>query len=79
MKSSKSKEKIAVIGLGYVGLPLLSELSKKFHVIGFDISRSRVDALNQAINKAKSFGLDNFCTDNFGIFIISVPTPTIFV
>lgn len=38
--------KIAVIGLGYVGLPLAVEFAKKYSVIGFDINQSRVDALN---------------------------------
>lgn len=38
--------KIAVIGLGYVGLPLAVELAKKYQVIGFDINNKRVDELN---------------------------------
>jgi len=38
--------KIAVIGLGYVGLPLAVEFAKKFPVVGFDINQSRVDELN---------------------------------
>lgn len=38
--------KIAVIGLGYVGLPLAVEFAKKFPVIGFDINKARVDELN---------------------------------
>lgn len=37
--------KIAVIGLGYVGLPLAVEFAKKFPVVGFDISKSRIDQL----------------------------------
>lgn len=41
------KEKIAVIGLGYVGLPLAVEFGKKYHTVGFDINQSRVDALNE--------------------------------
>ena len=40
------EKKIAVIGLGYVGLPLAVEFAKKYPVIGFDISHSRVDELN---------------------------------
>ena len=39
-------KKIAVIGLGYVGLPLAVEFAKKRKVIGFDISQKRVDELN---------------------------------
>ena len=37
--------KIAVIGLGYVGLPLARLFSTKFSTIGFDLNQSRVDAL----------------------------------
>jgi len=37
--------KIAVIGLGYVGLPLAVEFSKKFNVLGFDINQARVEEL----------------------------------
>ena len=35
--------KIAVIGLGYVGLPLAVEFSKKYSTLGFDINQGRVD------------------------------------
>lgn len=38
-------QKIAVIGLGYVGLPLAVEFAKKFHVIGFDINEKRIKEL----------------------------------
>ena len=38
---------IAVIGLGYVGLPLAIEFGKKYRVIGFDIYQARVDELNR--------------------------------
>ena len=41
------KNKIAVIGLGYVGLPLAIEFGKKFKVLGFDISIERIDELTQ--------------------------------
>ena len=37
--------KIAVIGLGYVGLPLARLFATKFPVIGFDINQQRIDAL----------------------------------
>ena len=39
-------KKIAVIGLGYVGLPLAVEFSKKYSTLGFDIKKSRVNELN---------------------------------
>jgi UDP-N-acetyl-D-galactosamine dehydrogenase len=40
-----SEKKIAIIGLGYVGLPLAIEFGKKFKVLGFDINQSRIDEL----------------------------------
>ncbi len=43
----KSKYKIAVIGLGYVGLPLAAEFAKHYPVIGFDINAARVKQLNE--------------------------------
>lgn len=39
------KDKIAVIGLGYVGLPLAVEFSRKFHVVGFDVNKNRINEL----------------------------------
>lgn len=41
---------IAVIGLGYVGLPLAVEFGKKREVVGFDINTSRIQALRQGID-----------------------------
>lgn len=43
-------QKIAIIGLGYVGLPLAVEFAKYFTVIGFDISQKRVEELNNGID-----------------------------
>jgi len=42
-----NNHKIAIIGLGYVGLPLAVEFGKKFQVIGFDINTARVNELNK--------------------------------
>ena len=42
--------KIAIIGLGYVGLPLAVEFAKKYRVIGFDINENRVDELSEGID-----------------------------
>ena len=39
-------DKISIIGLGYVGLPLAVELSKKYYTVGYDISKNRVDEIN---------------------------------
>ena len=46
-----AKIHIAIIGLGYVGLPLAVEFAKKFPVKGFDIKQSRVDELNNAFDR----------------------------
>ena len=43
--------KIAVIGLGYVGLPLAVEFAKKYGVIGFDIKKERVSELQSGIDR----------------------------
>ena len=42
------KPKIAIIGLGYVGLPLAVEFAKKYQVIGFDINKKRIQELRNA-------------------------------
>lgn len=47
----QKKDKITIIGLGYVGLPLAVEFAKKFAVIGFDINAKRVSELQQAIDR----------------------------
>tara|TARA_Y100000589_G_scaffold291859_1_gene295638 strand:- start:23511 stop:24794 length:1284 start_codon:yes stop_codon:yes gene_type:complete len=46
----KKKPKIAIVGLGYVGLPLALEFAKKFNVIGYDINSKRVTDLNLGID-----------------------------
>ena len=43
-------KKIAIIGLGYVGLPLAVEFGKKYSTIGFDINRRRIKQLKQGID-----------------------------
>ena len=43
--------KIAVIGLGYVGLPLAVEFAQKHPTIGFDISQSRIEELNTGYDR----------------------------
>ena len=44
-------EKFAVLGLGYVGLPLALKLSKKYKIIGFDNNKSRVNNLAKGIDE----------------------------
>ena len=41
------KRKIAIIGLGYVGLPLLIQTAKEFKVLGFDINKNRIRELKK--------------------------------
>ncbi len=81
------KSKLAIIGLGYVGLPLAVSFAKKISVIGFDIQKNRIEKLTQKIDpnneiSAESFeNLDIFFTSNVenlreaAVFIIAVPTP----
>jgi UDP-N-acetyl-D-galactosamine dehydrogenase len=81
------KKKLAVIGLGYVGLPIALEFAKKISVIGFDINQKRVDLMKQNIDpsnelEAKDFeGADITFTANIedlkeaNFFIVAVPTP----
>ena len=80
--------KIAVIGLGYVGLPLALEFSKKNSVIGFDINRDRIRELKVGVDKNLEFtkkelkkaqklyltyNIDDLKSAN--CYIITVPTP----
>ena len=53
------KEKqIAIIGLGYVGLPLAIEFGKKYQVLGFDINKSRIEELNAGKDRTNEADLD---------------------
>ncbi len=82
------KIKIAVIGLGYVGLPLAVEFGKKYETIGFDIDKKRIKELENGIDKTlevessnlKSAEFLSYTSDIEGIrnsnyYIITVPTP----
>jgi len=51
--------KIAVIGLGYVGLPLAIEFAKKYDVLGFDINDKRVDELNSGIDRTQESDIED--------------------
>src|SRR5690606_22287674 len=57
--SSVDNAKIAVIGLGYVGLPLAIEFGKKYDVLGFDINQSRVDELSQGKDRTQEANLQD--------------------
>jgi UDP-N-acetyl-D-galactosamine dehydrogenase len=83
-----SCEKIAIIGLGYVGLPLAVEFGKKRSVLGFDINSDRIAELragkdstlevtSQDLEKADLLTYSSSTSDleSCGIFIVTVPTP----
>jgi UDP-N-acetyl-D-glucosamine/UDP-N-acetyl-D-galactosamine dehydrogenase len=83
----KKKQKLAVIGLGYVGLPIALEFAKKIKVIGFDINADRVKMMQNRIDPSKELessafdGCDIEFTNDLDIlreatfFIVAVPTP----
>ena len=79
---------VAIIGLGYVGLPLAVEFGKIRKTIGFDVSQQRVDALRSGHDATQEVDVDelatavhlSFSTDakdlaEAGIYIVTVPTP----
>ena len=79
-----SSVKIAILGLGYVGLPLAKAFSKKFNVIGFDTNKKKIDILKKTLNikkKQSKFGDSLIVTSNsnflkdINVFIVTVPTP----
>jgi len=53
-----NKDKIAIIGLGYVGLPLARLLATKYTVVGFDINQSRIDELNAGVDSTLELNQD---------------------
>jgi len=81
------KKKLAVIGLGYVGLPIALEFARKISVIGFDINQKRIDMMKNHIDpsnelESKDFeGTDIEFTASLeklkeaSFFIVAVPTP----
>jgi UDP-N-acetyl-D-galactosamine dehydrogenase len=84
----KNKIKVAIIGLGYVGLPLAIEFAKKRTVIGFDTKKKRIEELKKGVDKNLEISrkeLKNskklIFTSNtedlklINCFIVSVPTP----
>jgi UDP-N-acetyl-D-galactosamine dehydrogenase len=54
------KQKIAVIGLGYVGLPLAIEFAKQYKVVGFDIDKTRIKELDHGEDKTREINISNF-------------------
>ena len=52
----EGKEKLAVIGLGYVGMPIAVEFSKKLNVIGFDVNQHKVELYKDGIDPTAEVG-----------------------
>jgi UDP-N-acetyl-D-galactosamine dehydrogenase len=81
-------EKVGIIGLGYVGLPLAVEFGKVIDVIGFDINKDRIDELKKGYDRTKevtaeelkastklSYSFDQADLRGVNYFIVTVPTP----
>ena len=84
----KGKINIAVIGQGYVGLPLAIEFGKIYPTIGFDINKARIDELKKGIDhtneatpeqltsaKLLTFSADINNIKGCNVYIVTVPTP----
>ena len=52
--------KIAIIGLGYVGLPLAVEFGKKYSVLGFDINQTRINELTSGYDRTQERSFRNY-------------------
>ena len=85
---SLSGVKIAVIGQGYVGLPLAVEFGKKYTTIGFDINKQRISELNRGFDQTQEIEKDQFRASpqlsfssessdisSCNVYIVTVPTP----
>lgn len=86
-KIIKKEASIAVIGLGYVGLPIALAFAKKVKVIGFDINEERVNMMKKGIDPSNELGKEAFKNSDItfthkledlkkaNFFIVAVPTP----
>jgi UDP-N-acetyl-D-galactosamine dehydrogenase len=86
-KILNGEEKLAVIGLGYVGLPIALEFARKVKVIGFDINEERVEMMRNNVDPSKELDASEFegCDIEFTanpddlkeatFFVVAVPTP----
>lgn len=83
----EKKYKIAVIGMGYVGMPMAIELAKQYDVIGFDINKEKIDNYKSGEDPTQevgrkvlsestiNFSSDERDLDSAKMFIVAVPTP----
>ena len=81
------KEKLALVGLGYVGMPIAVEFSKHVDVIGFDINKSKVEAYKRGEDPTQEVGDEGIKASNVEwtsdekrlreakFIIVAVPTP----
>ena len=86
-KLMKREEKLALVGLGYVGMPIAVAFAKKLDVIGFDLNAKKIELYKQGIDPTKEVGNEEisktkveFTSDendlnNAKFFIVAVPTP----
>lgn len=85
---TEDKHKVAIIGLGYVGLPLLCQLSKKYDCLGLDVDRIRIDELSMGEDRKHCVPMEYMKSVNLGCFttnwdyvsgceyiIVTAPTP----
>jgi UDP-N-acetyl-D-galactosamine dehydrogenase len=83
----KKEKKLAVIGLGYVGLPIALEFAKTISVIGFDISQKRIELMRRGIDPSEELDSSEFENKDIlftydlndlrdaSFYIVAVPTP----
>jgi UDP-N-acetyl-D-galactosamine dehydrogenase len=86
-KLIKKDAKLAIIGLGYVGLPIALEFARKIKVVGFDINQDRINLMRQHVDPSNELDAQDFegCDIHFTaeitdlkdveFFIVAVPTP----
>jgi len=88
MNNISQVKSIAVVGLGYVGLPLAIEFGKKYQVVGYDINRKRIEELRSGFDTTREVSSEELeasegfqCTSelegikNCNVFVVTVPTP----
>lgn len=88
--SAAKKPHIAIIGLGYVGLPLALEFAKQYQVLGFDINETRIkelsaneditkeadlETLKAVLGKGLALSADPNALNDCNVYIVTVPTP----
>lgn len=87
LEPSLNNVNIAIIGLGYVGLPLAVEFGKKYKTIGFDINLSRIEELKNGYDRTRETSAEDLKSSkylqyesnpqnlNANVYIVTVPTP----